>query len=86
MLSEVVSEVTAFLEGTFTTIEAALEEQSHSLISRVAHFDCLMPRVRNSFEHFRVEFGGRHDLFNATVVVAVVTHLAGGALAVTCIV
>jgi len=45
-----------------------------------------MPRIGNSFEHFRVEFGGRHDLFDAAVVVAVVTHLAGGALAIAGIV
>jgi hypothetical protein len=77
---EVVSQVTAFLESARAPLEPAFEEKSYSLIRGVVNLDSLMPRFRNTLKHLRVEFGGWHHFFNATVAITfiVLTDSAPG--------
>jgi hypothetical protein len=54
MLSEVVSEIAAFLKDWSTAAMSAFEIEFHSHGLRIAHFDCLVPATRDTFKSFRL--------------------------------
>ena len=55
VLSEVVSQITAFLENTVTSGILAFEEQLNALCVLVLHFNCLMPLHWNTSKGLRLE-------------------------------